>query len=891
MALWNGETWVPLNEKTDYRTDYTPEDFASQFPADRPVEQWITFTVNSDGVATGLTYGKVEGTGRYPFLLNNTNVGNISSFAQQKGFTYSSGVESKAQELGGTLTENFRRNQEDLQNRTTQANTRNTNNTKLNTGNAAINQWSNQIISKANAGPTGSYINNRTNIENYSSQALDGLVANGTLNQNIVDSLKNLATSSYKNYYTTERISPWDAKAQGLQPPTGGFQASYYISTGNQSGLDLKAKWQEAVANDNLDLLARYGSLDNYAFNHYSTVGKSAGYRGNPAKPTQYADSYKEKFSSLPNAEKQYIRTGLLGLAPQERERGDRSDTQYAIDWDDKTGSVLEKEVIKNINEQQLGVLDKFSAVTRDALQTTVNKLKEVRQQERDLDIYNSLPGYSEIFNINSSLANTLLGDSGLGGYLGMMGVNTTKFKRGLEEDLAAYTGVDKGYATYDWNKWFNEELVKRYETIESVEGRTAADAQYAIDEQYRQDFIENYLKPRFDNSKSMDEFVGYLTTTQNDQNVFEAATAAEALRNVASERAAAYLDEIKSLPAVGFNPTFYMYPTGTNDAQRARYAIQRKEISEDFAAARANGNAIAGDTGRTWNEWAYYYGLNLNNTQEFARLHYDIIGRTKGFDPAKNVITDRTVKNYISRSLIPALAEVDVDWDAGEYLAFVTPEEFADSVIEGINPEENQSAFKELIDTFGLEQDAGLDAVKDYLSTAFTNGEAKVIRESIAYLNQQQITPTQKELGVTYIERAEDDKYRADPKADELYTLFSQAGYGGTVDEFYESFMPDADRSALELISRTNRADLELRNIDTSDPFETLSDLNKMFGTDDEDIFGTKKETTQPKKEVDYFNLFGEQEKQAADKKKSTLGFDLDTSTDYYGDVLSLFQ
>ena len=333
------------------------------------------------------------------------------------------------------------------------------------------------------------------------------------------------------------------------------------------------------------------------------------------------------------------------------------------------------------------------------------------------------------------------------------------------------------------------------------------------------------------------------------------------------------------------------MYPTGTNDAQRDRYAIQRAEVAADWAAAKANGNYIAGNTGRTWNEWAYYYGVDLYRRDEFARLHYDIIGRTKGFDPAKNVITDRTVKNYISRSLIPALAEVDVDWDAGEYLAFVTPEEFADSVIEGIDPEKNQSAFKELIDTFGLEQDAGLDAVKDYLSTAFTNGEAKVIRESIAYLNQQQITPTQKELGVTYIERAEDDKYRADPKADELYTLFSQAGYGGTVDEFYESFMPDADRSALELISRTNRADLELRNIDTSDPFETLSDLNKMFGTDDEDIFGTKKATTQPKKEVDYFNLFGEQEKQAADKKKSTLGFDLDTSTDYYGDVLSLFQ
>ena len=85
----------------------------------------------------------------------------------------------------------------------------------------------------------------------------------------------------------------------------------------------------------------------------------------------------------------------------------------------------------------------------------------------------------------------------------------------------------------------------------------------------------------------------------------------------------------------------------------------------------------------------------------------------------------------------------------------------------------------------------------------ALRTGAAKSIREGIKYLNEKKKKPTQKRLGVEYIERDEDFNPTDDPDADALYKTFVSAGYGGTQEEFYETFMPDADRSDLELITQ----------------------------------------------------------------------------------------
>ena len=80
---------------------------------------------------------------------------------------------------------------------------------------------------------------------------------------------------------------------------------------------------------------------------------------------------------------------------------------------------------------------------------------------------------------------------------------------------------------------------------------------------------------------------------------------------------------------------------------------------------------------------------------------------------------------------------------------------------------------------------------LKDYIMETLRTGSAQQIRENIKYLNEKRQKPTQKQLGVTYIQREEDYKQNQ-PKADTaLYKTFQSAGFQGTEDEFYGDFFP----------------------------------------------------------------------------------------------------
>ena len=55
-------------------------------------------------------------------------------------------------------------------------------------------------------------------------------------------------------------------------------------------------------------------------------------------------------------------------------------------------------------------------------LKNTVAEINKARQQEHKYDFYAGMPGFDEIKNFKSTLSNSLLGDSGIGGYLAMAG-------------------------------------------------------------------------------------------------------------------------------------------------------------------------------------------------------------------------------------------------------------------------------------------------------------------------------------------------------------------------------------------------------------------------------------------------------------------------------------
>ena len=112
------------------------------------------------------------------------------------------------------------------------------------------------------------------------------------LSSDTLNSLKNTGRSTFKKrFYVDKRLSKWDSKKQGLNPPTGGFDSKYYL---DNYGDNLKKKWNDAVANDDVDITMRYGSLENYGWNDYSTTGKAAGNRGNAATATEISNKYKE---------------------------------------------------------------------------------------------------------------------------------------------------------------------------------------------------------------------------------------------------------------------------------------------------------------------------------------------------------------------------------------------------------------------------------------------------------------------------------------------------------------------------------------------------------------------------------------------------------------------
>ena len=791
----------------------------------------------------------------------------------------------------------------------------------------------------------------------------------------------------FSGFYLANKVPKKDA-GDYAQPPTGTFNSKYY--SGTTYGLAAGEAWinaQNSVLGilPDLDVIGIYnnGSYDLYLHNKYTDI-KNSGIsdndnRGNIEEATALADAYAESYASLSDEEKAIYRDQLLGLTKKTPSGG------LTVDWDepfllDEEGniqyevdefgnnkpilnpdsiSLLEGSVFNVFGKRDLEEQDKFQAMALDLLKTSVDELDQQRKRERELGIYRGLPGFNEIYGANSSIANSLIGDSGIGGYLSMGGYNVDQMTESLEKQLSGATGISNNSSVYNWQKWFDETLLERYETLEEVTGKLSADIEnldpildtekwntfkekiesldpetqpeewnkllkdnnlatglsleraleikdpgnwtsllekydldpgltkdatiellsnsdeeikriYTIEDEFRNTFIEDFIKPRFDQSKSMDEFISYLDTLDEDeQNIFQTEDAMTALKNVASAYSRAKLNQIQAIGDRNFDADFYMDPTtaidpSIADAKDDRYREQKETLDVEWAAARENPNAIIEGTaseaypgGLTWAQYAYRYGLDLNNKEQFARLHYDAIGSGRAYDPAKDVTSNADIKGYIINTVIPKVSEAKLE--TGVFSDFTTPEEFADELLKGIDPTENNPEWKEILEEFGLDAAASLDELKDYIIDITRTGAAKEMRESIKYLNEKKLKPTQERLGVSYITRDEDQKNIDPENQSSLFTLFANSGYGGTEDEFFKDFMPDADRGDLELLEKGLRNDFELSTI-SDDPFAALATVGSMFG-DEDDIFSTSSDKDDDQEESsNYFNLFPEE-------------------------------
>lgn len=791
----------------------------------------------------------------------------------------------------------------------------------------------------------------------------------------------------FSAFYLDNKVTKRDS-SDYAQPPTGTFDGNYYAGT--TYGLAAGEAWENAQSSvlgylPDLDVVGAYG--DNYALylhGKYTDI-KNQGVldrdnRGNAAEATALADAYAESYNTLSDAEKEIYRDDLLGLTKGTVSGG------LTVNWDDpflldeegniqyetdefgnnkpilnpKSISSLEGSVFNVFGKKDLEEQDKFQAIALDLLKTSVEELNQQRKRERELDIYRGLPGFDEIYGANSSIANSLIGDSGIGGYLSMGGYNVDQMTESLENQLSGATGISNNSSVYNWQKWFDETLLERYETLEEVTGKLSADIEnldpildtekwntfketiesldpetqpeewnkllkdnnlatglsleraleikdpgnwnsllekydldpgltkeatiellsnsdeeikriYTIEDEFRNTFIEDFIKPRFDQSKSMDEFISYLDTLDEDeQNVFQTEDAMTALKNVASAYSAAKLNQIQAIGDRNFDAAFYMDPTTAIDSEYegpkdANYRKQKETLEAEYAAALADPNSIIEGTvsdaypnGLSWAQYAYRYGVDLNNKEQFARLHYDAIGSGRAYDPAKDVTSYADIQGYIVNTVIPKVSEAKLE--TGVFSDFTTPEAFADELLKGIDPTENNPEWKEILEQFGLDAAASLDELKDYIIDITRTGAAKEIRESIKYLNEKKLKPTQDRLGVSYISRDEDQKDIDPENQSSLFTLFANSGYAGTEDEFFSDFMPDADRGDLDLIEKGLSNDFELSTIG-DDPFSALASIGSMFG-EQENVFDSDPDKdTDQEDSSDYFNLFPEEQ------------------------------
>jgi len=898
MALTYDPTnkkWDLTQEKTDYQTD-----FPTNLLAPTTVKIWsktTTFSYPIKGQTFYSSYisdvtesqtspgpGWTE-VGTLPVTHNATDLNN---FLSSKGLPQSGEVSDRFRE---TLANNAKTyfNNAYINDFNTKENAANT---ALNAANTQKNTAYNTVLGTANSTNGGDYVTQRQQIRN-----LTGVTAEE----------KQRLEDYYKTFYSTEKLQTWDANL-GAKPPYGDFDPNYYKGINP----DVEQKWKAAVANDDIDITQRY-SENTYYLQHYTSQGKPAGLRGNPTEITTASNRYLE--TGPTDSDIQAARSLQLGVDTDTQTSRLLSVPQVASEWEkakagDSYWQALAKQKFLNLEKPdefaalfrlsdrpedkqvsfnynlnagygiteledavnqatgEKAILDvkKFGALTQNVLKDTIEEMKKAKVKETNLSFLSGFSGFSEIMDINQTLAGDLLGDSGIGGILSFTSGDKTQVN--LEKSLQNITGINNN-VTYNWQQWFDKQLKEKYnQEIELGYTTEQAGETVKIEAQFARDFIDKYLIPRFNTSRSISEFTEYLDVRQKEQNPFQTQDMLNAVTQIADLRAKEFLDQVQNEADRGFNSDFYFDPSG-DKARTDKYAEQASTVADDWTKAKS------GDP--YWASQAYRFGIDLNNKEQFARMHFQVKGQGLGYDAAQDVFNAGIVQDQIYNKILPALKAESLK-QGTIFGQFISPEEFADEALKGLDPTDKKS-WQEALNAFGLEGFSGdLDEFKTLVAETLRTGSAQEVREKIKYLNEKGTRPTQKILGINYIERAEDYKPGAIKSETEMYKVFQNAGYKGTEDEFYTQLFPDTDRTEQQLLTKagSNQA-LALKGLDLSDPFASLGTIENFFADENTSTRSQSSSSTS-----DVFNL-GLDDEETDYKSK--------TGSDILGEFTSMFK
>ena len=807
-------------------------------------------------------------------------------------------------------------------------------NKEMNKDNAKLNK-DNEALNKKNIKRNKAYADAVTTAK--TTQSGEYVVKRNEIRSFDVDKeAKNILEGVFKAFYRDKKLQVWDSRL-GTKPDFGDFDPSYYGTTYT----NVKNKYKEYEDDDDIDVTEGYGK-ENYYWWHYTNQGKSEGKRGNKAEVLAEARDYLEEspefaeggWENQTDVELAFIRDQQLGVGDNQTERflnvpeiaelwdeakrasqegrsnhfinlgkqyfldvnkadefaalfrlSDRpEDKQISFDYSLENGNPtglteLEDAITGAIGAQGLTDTKKFAALNQNILKDSINELKKAKVKEQELEMLQGFGTFGEIFDINKTLTDSLLNDTGIGGYLPFTGKKGGFDAESLEKQLKGVTGVSNE-VVYNWQNWFDTAIKEKYQqdldlgfSIEEAEDNVR------IQKEFAESYITDYLEPRFNESRSMNEFVEYLDVRQEEQNPFQTQSLLNALNEVGNRRARTFLDQIRqdSIDAGGkrgFNSTFYFDPTVSEGSEEnEKYIRQRDTIAADWDQARDNPDAIIEGLGydTTWKAQAYRYGVDINNQDQFARLHYQVKGRhmkdangePAPFDGAEDIVNPDKVKELLYDNILPVL-EKEVKNTKTIFGNFIRPEEFADDMLKGLDPNEPES-WNKALEELGLDDfDGTLEDLKEFITSTLRTGSAEDIRAQIKFLNEKRKKPDQYLLGVEYIAREEDYKPADKLKGDtQLYKIFQDAGYEGTEDDFYENVFPDLDPGSQQVLSQVGSKDgkitLEGFGKDyRDDPFAAFAGISRLTGEDSDIYGGTTKDEEEKERDVaDSFRVF----------------------------------